>query len=170
MVAFPVRGFRWLDPLLVSAAALVILVMVGLVWAIRTLYVVGQDRRWSWWILPAPLVVTAAVAVVMLVPQVSFLDKSGEFETIALDLLKNAGTVAEQLEIGSFDIRRTRVVPPDEVYFIDNGGSMFTTTRGGCTHPAGHFLGSATSLQRISAAPGTSSQRSGATSSTVRSP
>lgn len=136
----PFGGFRWLDPLLVSAAALVILVMVGLVWAIRTLYVVGQDRRWSWWILPAPLVVTAAVAVVMLVPQVSFLDKSGEFETIALDLLKNAGTVAEQLEIGSFDIRRTRVVPPDEVYFIDNG-SMFTTTRGGVYSPSGTLSG-----------------------------
>ena len=82
-----------MDPLLVSAAALVILVMVGLVWAIRTLYVVGQDRRWSWWILPAPLVVTAAVAVVMLVPQVSFLDKSGEFEVIVLDLLENQGAV-----------------------------------------------------------------------------
>lgn len=136
----PFGGFRWLDPLLVSAAALVILVMVGLVWAIRTLYVVGQDRRWSWWILPAPLVVTAAVAVVMLVPQVSFLDKSGEFETIALDLLKNAGTVAEQLEIGSFDIRRTRVVPPDEVYFIDNG-SMFTTTRGWVYSPSGTLSG-----------------------------
>lgn len=147
----PFGGFRWLDPLLVSAAALVILVMVGLVWAIRTLYVVGQDRRWSWWILPAPLVVTAAVAVVMLVPQVSFLDKSGEFETIALDLLKNAGTVAEQLEIGSFDIRRTRVVPPDES--ISSTTAACSPRRGGgCTHPAGHFLGSATSLQRISAA------------------
>jgi hypothetical protein len=125
-----------LDPLLVSAAALFILAVVGLVWAIRTLYVLGQDRRWSWWILPAPIVVVAAVAVVMLVPQVSFLDKSGEFETIALGLLENSGTVAEELEIGSFDIRRTRVVPPDEVYFIDNG-SMFTTTRGWVYSPNG---------------------------------
>ncbi|WP_285182875.1 hypothetical protein [Rhodococcus sp. MEB032] len=35
----------------------------------------------------------AAVAVAMLVPQVSFLDKSGEFEVIVLDLLENQGAV-----------------------------------------------------------------------------
>ncbi|RQO52768.1 DUF1109 domain-containing protein [Rhodococcus sp. KBW08] len=132
----PFGDFRWLDPLLVSAAALFILAVVGLVWAIRTLYVLGQDRCWSWWILPAPIVVVGAVAVVMLVPQVSFLDKSGEFETVALDLLENLGRVAEQLEIGPFDIRRARVAPPDEVYFIDND-SMFATSRGWVYSPAG---------------------------------
>jgi len=132
----PFGGFRWLDPLLVSAAALLILAVVGLVWAIRTLYVLGQDRCWSWRILPAPIVVVGAVAVVMLVPQVSFLDKSGEFETIALGLFENPGTVAEQIEIGPFDIHRTRVAPPDEVYFVDND-SMFTTTRGWVYSPTG---------------------------------
>lgn len=132
----PFGEFRWLDPLLVSATALLILAVVGLVWAIRTLYVLGQDRRWSWWILPAPVVVTAAVAAVMSVPQVSFLDKSGEFETVALDLLENPGTVAEELETGPFDIRRVLVVPPDKVYFIDSD-SMFTTTRGWVYSPAG---------------------------------
>ena len=130
----PFGDLRWADPLL--AAALLILTVVGLVWAIRTLYVLGQDRHWSWWVLPAPVVVIAAVAVVMLVPATSFLDKNGEFETIALDLLENPGTVAEELEIGPFDIRRTRVVPPNEVYFIDND-SKFTTTTGWVYSPAG---------------------------------
>lgn len=52
------RGyFAWLDPLLVGAAAVVVLLTSGLVWAIRVLHVVGQDRRWSWWIVPAPVVV-----------------------------------------------------------------------------------------------------------------
>lgn len=132
----PFGDFRWLDPLLASAAALLILIVVGVVWAIRTLYVLGQDRRWSWWILPAPVVVGAALAVVVSVPATSFLDTSGEFEAVALDLLENPGTVAEELEIGPFEVRRARVAPPDEVYFIDND-SMFTTTRGWVYSPTG---------------------------------
>lgn len=59
-----------------------------------------------------------------------------EREAVALDLLAKPGTVAEELEIGPFEVRRTRVVPPDEVYFIDNG-SMFTTTRGWVYSPTG---------------------------------
>lgn len=47
---------RWADPLLFGAAALLILAVVGVVWAVRTLYVIGADRRWSWWILSAPAV------------------------------------------------------------------------------------------------------------------
>lgn len=93
-----------MDPFLVSAAALLILIVVGLVWAIRTLYALGQDRRWSWWILSSPIAVIAAVALVLLMPPATFLDKSGEFETIAIGLLEQPESTVEELEIGQFDI------------------------------------------------------------------
>lgn len=131
----PFGDYRWLDPLLASAAALLMLIVVGVVWAIRTLYVLGQDRRWSWWILPTPIAVIIAIGIAMTVPRVSFLDTSAEFEAIAVDLLANPDTVAEEMDIGRFDIRRARVSVPDEVYFIDNE-SMFTTTKGWVYSPA----------------------------------
>ncbi len=99
----PFGDFRWFDPLLVSAAALLTLIVVGLVWAVRTLYVLGQDRRWSWWILPSPVAVIAAVAAVLLMPPATFLDKSGEFETVAIALLEQPGSTVEELENGQFE-------------------------------------------------------------------
>ncbi len=125
-----------MDPFLVSAAALLILIVVGLVWAIRTLYALGQDRRWSWWILSSPIAVIAAVALVLLMPPATFLDKSGEFETIAIGLLEQPESTVEELEIGQFDISSAHVVRPDEVYFIDND-SMFITSSGWVYSPSG---------------------------------
>ena len=61
----PRGAFAWFDPLLVGAAAVVVLLTVGLIWAIRVLHVVGQDRRWSWWILPAPMVVCLGALVIV---------------------------------------------------------------------------------------------------------
>lgn len=132
----PFGEYRWLDPFLVSAAALLILIVVGLVWAIRTLYALGQDRRWSWWILSSPIAVIAAVALVLLMPPATFLDKSGEFETIAIGLLEQPESTVEELEIGQFDISSAHVVRPDEVYFIDND-SMFITSSGWVYSPSG---------------------------------
>ncbi|MDV8007771.1 DUF1109 domain-containing protein [Rhodococcus sp. IEGM 1318] len=132
----PFGEFRWLDPILVSAVALLISSVVGLVWAIRTLYVLGQDRRWSWWILPSPVAIIAVVAAVLLMPPATFLDKSGEFETIAIALLEQPGSTLEELEIGQFDISSAHVVRPGEVYFIDND-SMFITSSGRAYAPSG---------------------------------
>ncbi|MDV6303145.1 MULTISPECIES: hypothetical protein [Rhodococcus] len=36
------------DRLLVALIATVALLIIGLIWAIRVLHVIGQDRRWSW--------------------------------------------------------------------------------------------------------------------------
>ncbi|MDZ7917305.1 MAG: hypothetical protein U5N21_13045 [Rhodococcus sp. (in: high G+C Gram-positive bacteria)] len=80
------RGFfAWLDPLLVGAIAIVVLLTVGLVWAIRVLHVVGQDRRWSWWILPAPIVVCVGAVLIFALPELrgteSWLDFAFDWKT-----------------------------------------------------------------------------------------
>ncbi|MFC8532032.1 hypothetical protein [Nocardia sp. NPDC057227] len=56
------------DPLLCAAAALVLLAGVLTQWAIRALYVVGRDRRWSWWVAPIPAVVVAATVLTVILP------------------------------------------------------------------------------------------------------
>ncbi|OZD44025.1 hypothetical protein CH252_23740 [Rhodococcus sp. 06-1477-1B] len=56
------------DQFLLGLIATVSLLIIGLIWAIRTLHVVGQDRRWSWWIVPAPIVVGIGTTLLMLTP------------------------------------------------------------------------------------------------------
>lgn len=127
----------WADPLLFGAAALLILAVVGPVWAIRTLYVIGADRRWSWWIVPAPTVVIVAVATVMLVPRPSFDDTRPEFEQLARELLADPEPRYSHLEIGRFDISYARADDDGVVYFIEDGGLGLTVSSGWAYSPNG---------------------------------
>jgi hypothetical protein len=127
----PFGAHTWADPLLAHLLVLVVLAVTGLVWAIRTLYVLGRDRRWSWWILPAPVLVLAAFAFVVWGPSTTFLDKRSEFEAIAVDIRENPGTSRDEFEIGPFDIKRARGGGPSgEVYFVDNSTVFFSFTSG----------------------------------------
>ncbi|OZF26006.1 DUF1109 domain-containing protein [Rhodococcus sp. 14-2483-1-2] len=127
----PFGAHTWADPLLAHLLVLVGLAVTGLVWAIRTLYVLGRDRRWSWWILPAPVLVLAAFAFVVWGPSTTFLDKRSEFEAIAVDIRNNPGTSRDEFEIGPFDIKRARGGGPSgEVYFVDNSTVFFSFTSG----------------------------------------
>ena len=69
----PFGAHTWLDPLLAHLVVLAVLAVTGLIWAIRTLYVLGRDRRWSWWVVPAPIVVLSAFAFVVWGPSTTCL-------------------------------------------------------------------------------------------------
>jgi hypothetical protein len=127
----------WADPLLFGAVALLILAVTGLVWAIRALYVLGQDRRWSWWIAPAPAVVLLAVATMLLAPRPSFDDTRPEFEQVAHELLADPAPVLSDLEIGRFDITTALVGEDGIVYFIEDGGLGLTDSSGWAYSPNG---------------------------------
>lgn len=126
----PFGAHTWLDPLLAHLVVLAVLAVTGLIWAIRTLYVLGRDQRWSWWILPAPIVVLSAFAFVVWGPSTTFLDKRDEFEAIAVDLRENPGTSHDKFEIGPFDINRATSYTPGEVYFVDNSTIFFSFSSG----------------------------------------
>ena len=126
----------WADPLLFGAASLLTLAVVGLVWAIRTLYVVGEDRRWSWWTVPAPAVALVAVATMILVPRPSFDDTRSEFEQVARELLAGPERLRTDLEIGRFDISSARE-GDGVVYFTEAGGFALTVSSGWAHSPNG---------------------------------
>lgn len=133
----PFGEMRRMDPLLAGALSLLTLATVGLLWAIRTLYVVGDDRRWSWWILAAPAVVAVAVAASLVLPPPSFLETSAGFESVARELVDGPGTTRADIEIGRFDISHARATPTGEVYFTDAGGIGITTSTGWVYSPNG---------------------------------
>ncbi|RVW03677.1 DUF1109 family protein [Rhodococcus spongiicola] len=108
----------WADPLLFGGTALLVLIVAGTVWAIRTLHFVGQDRRWTWWIMAAPTVVAAAAASALLLPPPSFDDMRPEFERVALDVLASPERSRSNVEIGRFDFRSVRQRSDNAVYFV----------------------------------------------------
>ncbi|MDI9979431.1 hypothetical protein [Rhodococcus sp. IEGM 1307] len=61
-------GMTIADELLVGTLLTLALAVSGLVWMIRTLHVVGQDQRWSWWIVVSPIAVALALLVYVVVP------------------------------------------------------------------------------------------------------
>lgn len=132
----PFGRHTWADPLLAAASAVVTSVVLTTVWAIKTLYVIGRDQRWSWWILSAPAVVGAAAAVVALTPPATFLDVRGEFEVVARELSDRPESSREEIEIGPFDISSARSTSLGAVYFFDND-SMLSTTTGWVYSPGG---------------------------------
>ncbi len=136
----PCGRHTWADPLLAALAAVATFVVLATVWAIKTLYVVGQDQRWSWWILPAPVVVAAAAASMILAPPPTFSDVRDEFEVVARELSDTPESSVEKFEIGPFDIRSARSTSSGSVYFFDND-SMFNTTSGWVYSPDGRPSG-----------------------------
>ncbi|PPJ20146.1 DUF1109 domain-containing protein [Nocardia nova] len=134
-------SMRWADPLLAGAAALVLLGIAGLLWAIRTLYLLGRDRRWSWWVLPVPLTVLAAGLMVILAPRTTFDETRPEFERVARELLAGPDTVRSDVEVGRFDIAYARVGPAGEVYFVEAGGLGLDASSGWVYSPKGSPAG-----------------------------
>ncbi|MBC2592407.1 DUF1109 domain-containing protein [Rhodococcus aetherivorans] len=127
----------WADPLLVGAAAVLVLLICGVVWAIRTLHVVGEDRRWSWWIAPAPVVVLTAVAAVVLLPRPSFVDTRPQFEHLARELLAGSEQSRHHVEIGRFDLSSVSRDRDGAVYFVEDGGLGLTVFTGWAYSPHG---------------------------------
>ena len=133
----PYGQFAWFDPLLAGASSILVLLIVGLIWAIRTLHVVGQDRRWSWWIAPAPVVVGLAAAVLVLLPPENMLDHRDEFEAVARELSAQPSSSREHIEIGPFDISSARATSGGEVYFTEDGGFSLMSASGWAYAPGG---------------------------------
>lgn len=134
-------SFGWADPVLVGPVALLMLLVCGAVWAFRSLYVVGQDRRWTWWILAAPTMVLAVVGTILLFPRPSFNDMRPQFEQVARDLLAGTERSRSHFEIGRFDISYTHTDDDGTVYFVDGGGFGLTVSSGWAYSPQGRPAG-----------------------------
>lgn len=134
-------SMRWADPLLAAAGALVLLAAAGVLWMIRTLYVLGRDRRWSWWVLPVPLTVLAAGMMVILAPRTTFDEMRPDFERVARELLAGPDTVRSNIEIGRFDIAYARADSGGAVYFVEAGGLGLDTSSGWAYSPNGRPAG-----------------------------
>lgn len=56
------------DKLLWGGCCVLVLLPALAIWAIKSLHVLGQDRRWSWWIAPVPLIAVSTLGLFLLSP------------------------------------------------------------------------------------------------------
>ncbi|MGW4479397.1 DUF1109 domain-containing protein [Rhodococcus triatomae] len=131
------RGVDAFTNTAVALALVVLLLVVGLVWAIKTLYVVGRDRRWSWWIAPAPIAVAVAAALILLIPTPSFQSSRGDFDAAARTFLSSSQPHVFDVQVGPYAISRIQRGDNGAVYFYDSEQVFLTVSGGWVYSPAG---------------------------------
>lgn len=115
----------------------VLLVAVGLVWAIKSAYVIGRDRRWSWWIAAAPIVVVAATVAALIIPSPSFESSRSDFDLAARTALSSPDPTVFDIPVGPYTMSRIERHSNGAVYFYDADQSFLTTSGGWIYSPAG---------------------------------
>ncbi|WP_164874144.1 DUF1109 domain-containing protein [Rhodococcus spongiicola] len=118
------------DKLLYLAIGSLALSIAGLAWAVRTLYFVGRDRKWSLWVAAAPFVVISGVAVALAFPPRSFDEARPELEKVAQEMLKGPDRSRNDLTIGGLDISLVIRGGNGSVFFYDADGYVGTFVSG----------------------------------------
>ncbi|WP_433756381.1 hypothetical protein [Nocardia sp. CA-135398] len=121
-----------------------ILLGVSLVgWAIKTLYLLGSVRRWSWKVAAVPVVVVAGVVAGLIFRPASFGSARPEMEGVAVEMLGEDGPSSRRdLSVGGLDISLVQRESDGRVYFYDADGFVGSTVRGWVYSPGNEPVGS----------------------------
>ncbi|MEV4126766.1 hypothetical protein [Nocardia sp. NPDC049707] len=129
---------------------LVVLVIGGILlgvsllgWAIKTLYLLGREHRWSWKVAAVPVVVLAGLVTGLIFRPASFGSARPEMEDVAVEMLREDGPSTRQaLSLGGLDISLVHRESDGRVYFYDADGFVGSTVRGWVFSPGDEPAGS----------------------------
>ncbi|WP_213934707.1 hypothetical protein [Rhodococcus sp. B50] len=114
-----------------------LLMIVGLVWAVKSALVIGRDRRWSWWIAAAPITVLVAAVAVLVIPSPSFGSSRSDFDAAVYAVLSSRESAVFGVPVGPYTMSRVERHSNDAVYFYDADQNFLTTSGGWIYSPAG---------------------------------
>lgn len=114
-----------------------LLVIVGLVWVVKSALVIGRDRRWSWWIAAAPVVVVAATVAALIIPSPSFEASRSDFDLATRTALSSPDPAVWDVQVGPYTMSGIFRRNNGAVYFYDADQSFLTTFGGWIYSPAG---------------------------------
>ncbi|MEV6324791.1 hypothetical protein AB0M45_26935 [Nocardia sp. NPDC051787] len=119
------------DQLVGLVAGGILLGVSLLVWAIKSLYLLGRQRRWSWKVAAVPVVVLAGLVAGLAFQPGSFDSARPEMEEVAVEMLREDGPNTRQdLSLGGLEISSAQRRPDGRVYFYDADGFVGSTVRG----------------------------------------
>ncbi|WP_330234509.1 hypothetical protein OHA40_10635 [Nocardia sp. NBC_00508] len=97
--------FTIADQLIALVIGGIVLAGSLLVWAIKTLYLVGRERRWSWKVVLVPVVVLAGLMIGLVFQPANFDSAHPEMEDVTVEMLRADGPSARlDLSLGGLDI------------------------------------------------------------------
>ncbi|MFD4294516.1 DUF1109 domain-containing protein [Rhodococcus sp. NPDC058532] len=131
------RNLTDADRFFFGAPILLVLLVTGLVWAIKTLYVVGRDRRWSRWILAAPAAVLAGGLLLSVLPVADFESARADLDAYVAAMPDDPEHRAEDVRIGGLELSRVFVGRDGAVFFVDDDATFLTVTSGWAYAPDG---------------------------------
>lgn len=138
-----VRNMTGPDQLLALVAGGILLGVCLLVWAIKSLHLLGSERRWSWKVAAVPVVVLAGLVAGMVFQPAGFDSARPEMEKVAVEMLReDRPHTRRDLNLGGVDISLVHRAPDGRVYFYDADGFVGTTVRGWVFSPGPEPVGS----------------------------
>lgn len=140
------------DRLVVLVTGGILLGVSLLGWAIKTLYLLGRERRWSWKVAAVPVVVVAGLVAGLIFRPASFGAARPEMEEVAVGMLREDGpNTREGLSLGGLDISSVHRESDGRVYFYDADGFVGSTVSGWVYSPGTEPVGSgARRFERLS--------------------
>lgn len=130
-----------LSNFLIQVALGLLLCATGIVWAVKTFNVVVRDRRWSWWIVPAPAIVVTALLIALLVPAPSFQSARSDFEAVVATMPNDDALWG--VDVGPFSMSSITRSQDGTIYFTDDDQTFWSSTGGWVYSPAGQPTGNA---------------------------
>ncbi|MET8871327.1 hypothetical protein [Nocardia sp. NPDC004604] len=124
-----------------------------LVWAIKTLYLLGREQGWSWKVAAVPVVVLAGLVAGLVSQPANFDSARPEMEKVAVEMLHEDRPITRQdLSLGGLDISLAHRRSDGRVYFYDADGYVGSTVQGWVYSPSAEPVGSgAQRFERLSA-------------------
>lgn len=116
-----------------------LLFLTGTVWAVKTFNVVVRYRRWSWWIVPAPVIVVMALLLALLLPAPSFHSARSDFEAVVTTMPE--GDALWGIDVGPFSISSVTRHGDGAIYFVDEDQVFWLSTGGWVYSPTGQPTG-----------------------------
>lgn len=122
-------------------------ILVGaslLVWAIKSLYLLGREHRWSWKVAAVPAVALAGLVAGLVTQPASFDSARPEMEEVAVEMLREDGLGTRQdLSLDGLDISLAQRESDGRVYFYDADGFVGSNVYGWVYSPGTEPVGNA---------------------------
>ncbi|MEV0106537.1 hypothetical protein AB0H42_09380 [Nocardia sp. NPDC050799] len=133
------------DQLVALLAGGLLLGVSLLVWAIKTLYLLGREHRWSWKIAVVPVIVLAGLVAGSVFQPAGFDSARPEMDKVAIEMLREDRPHTRQdLSLAGLEISLVHRAPDERVYFYDADGYVGSTVSGWVYSPGAEPLGSGT--------------------------
>ncbi|MGW4768207.1 hypothetical protein ACWEO2_09200 [Nocardia sp. NPDC004278] len=141
------------DQLVGLVAGGILLGVSLLVWAIKTLYLLGREQGWSWKVAAVPVVVLAGLVAGLVSQPANFDSARPEMEMVAVEMLhEDRPNTRQDLSLGGLDISSAHRRSDGRVYFYDADGYVGSTVQGWVYSPSAEPVGSgAQRFERLSA-------------------